>query len=441
MARATWGSRLGFILAAAGSAVGLGAIWKFPFMAGQNGGGAFVLIYLAFTFSIGLALLLSEMIIGRAAGLSAVGAFRKLAGGLWPLGAALSVLCVFLILSFYSVVGGWTLMYLVDGVRGTAFSTDMGALGKHFGELISNPVAAIGYTFGFLALTAAIVYGGIKDGIEKMSKVLMPLLFALMLVLIIRALTLPGATEGLAWFLTPKWDSVTGSTVVDALGLACFSLSVGAGTMIAYGSYLPQETRLARAGGWVALLAVASCILAGFMVLPAVFAFGVDPAAGPGLTFITMPAIFAQLPMGQMFGIAFFALLLFAALTSSVSMLEPLASFLIDEFNVDRHRAVLFSLVAVAIAAVPAALSFGVLGDVKWFNRTVFDLMDYAASNVLLPLGGALAALCAGWAIWPVTVEQLTTGGGRPRWLALFRVVVAVVAPLLIAVVFVHQIW
>ncbi|UXY13999.1 sodium-dependent transporter [Chitiniphilus purpureus] len=439
MARGTWGSRIGFILAAAGSAVGLGAIWKFPFVAGQNGGGAFLILYLVFSFSIGLALLLAEMLIGRAAGLSAVSAFRKLAGGAWPWAARLSVLCVFLILSFYSVVGGWTLIYLFEGMRGTVLNTDTAALGVYFHNASSDPVLALGAALGFLGLTGVVVYLGVQRGIEQMSKVLMPLLFLLMAILIVRALTLPGALAGLSWFVTPDWEQITPGAVVEALGLACFSLSVGAGTMVAYGSYVPRETDLPRAAAWVALLAVGSCLLAGLMVLPAVFAFGLDPAAGPGLTFITMPAVFAQLPAGQVFAIAFFFLLLVAALTSSVSMLEPLASYLIDEFGVPRRRAVLLCCAAVALACIPAALSGGVWREVQFLGLNLFELMDYTASNLLLPIGGVVSATCVGWAIWPRARGELSNGAQLPWWLPLFRAVCAVGAPLLIGWVFLYK--
>ncbi|QZA80043.1 sodium-dependent transporter [Deefgea piscis] len=437
MARSEWGSKIGFILAASGSAVGLGAIWKFPYVAGQNGGGAFLLVYLAITFSIGIAMLLAEMVIGRAAGLSAVGAFRTLAGPAWAWVGRMGLLCIFTIFSFYSVIGGWTLMYIGEALSGAALAKDTAFLGQHFTALISDPVNSIAYLIAFVGLTAAIVVGGVQKGIESVSKVLMPLLFVLMLVLIARALTLPGAMEGVMWFVTPDWSKVNDSMFIDALGLACFSLSVGCGTMIAYGSYLGRDIQLGNAAVWVAALAVVACLLAGLMVLPAVFAFGMDPAAGPGLTFITMPAVFASMPGGQFFAVAFFCLLLVAALTSSISMLEPIVSFLIDEFHWSRKTAVIVSLCAVILAAIPAALSFGVWSDAKLFNRTTFELMDYLASNLLLPLGGMASAICVGWVIWQRSSAEITQQGARAAWLPVFRLTSAVVAPALIAWVFV----
>ncbi|WP_228369849.1 sodium-dependent transporter [Laribacter hongkongensis] len=336
MARSQWGSRLGFILAAAGSAIGLGAIWKFPYVAAQNGGGAFLLIFLAFVFTLGVTLMMAEMAMGRAAHDSAVGTFRKLGGKPWSVVGYICVLVGFLILSFYSVVGGWTIAYLVKSIGGTALSSDPKALGEAFGRFIANPTEPLWYHAGFMALTVGVVLGGVQHGIEKLSKFLMPALFILMLGLIVRGLTLPGAMEGVAYFLTPDFSRVTASTVIDALGLAFFSLSLGMGAMITYGSYVQSSTSIPGSAMWVVTLTTLVCFLAGLMVLPAVFAFGFDPSAGPGLTFITMPAVFSHMVGGQFFAIAFFTLLLVAALTSSVSLMEVVTSFMIDEFGMKR---------------------------------------------------------------------------------------------------------
>ncbi|MGL4605418.1 MAG: sodium-dependent transporter, partial [Iodobacter sp.] len=347
MSRANWGSRLGFILAASGSAVGLGAIWKFPYVAGKNGGGVFLLAYLACVFTVGIALLLAEMVIGRAANRSATTAFRDLKGGLWPWAGRLSVLCIFIVMAYYSVVGGWVIAYIGKSITGEALGHDPKALGVAFTHFIADPASSLFYTALFLGVTVAVVLGGVQKGIERMSKVLMPALFLLMLILIARSLTLPGAWEGVRYFITPDFSKLTSAMVVDALGLAFFSLSLGMGIIISYGSYVDKDTNLAGATLWISILATLASVLAGFMVLPAVFAFGVDPAAGPGLTFITMPAIFAQMPFGQGWAIAFFLLLLFAALTSSVSIVEPIVSFLIDEFGWERRRAAYLTSVAV----------------------------------------------------------------------------------------------
>ncbi|QBC44194.1 sodium-dependent transporter [Iodobacter fluviatilis] len=438
MSRANWGSRLGFILAASGSAVGLGAIWKFPYVAGKNGGGVFLLAYLACVFTVGIALLLAEMVIGRAANRSATTAFRDLKGGLWPWAGRLSVLCIFIVMAYYSVVGGWVIAYIGKSITGEALGHSTTELSSAFSKFIADPASSLFYTALFLGVTVAVVLGGVQKGIERMSKVLMPALFILMLVLIARSLTLPGAWEGVRYFITPDFSKLTSAMVVDALGLAFFSLSLGMGIIISYGSYVDKDTNLAGATLWISILATLASVLAGFMVLPAVFAFGVDPAAGPGLTFITMPAIFAQMPFGQAWAIAFFLLLLFAALTSSVSIVEPIVSYFIDEFGWERRRAAYITTAAVFIASIPAALSFGPMAETKLFGKTAFDLMDYATSNIMMPAGGILVAIFAGWIIWPrIHSELLSNGGGR--WIPAFRGICAVIAPVMIGVIWVHN--
>ncbi|TJZ75533.1 sodium-dependent transporter [Chitiniphilus eburneus] len=437
-ARANWGSKLGFILAAAGSAVGLGAIWKFPYVAGKNGGGAFLIAYLVCVFTLGIALLLAEMVIGRTANRSATTAYRDLKGALWPWAGRLSVLCVFIILSYYCVVGGWTVAYIWRSITGEAITSETAALATAFETFIASPTQALSYTAIFLGITVAVVFAGVQQGIERMSKVLMPALFFLMLLLIGRALTLPGAIEGVRYFITPDWSKLTSAMLVDALGLAFFSLSIGGGIIIAYGSYVSRDTKLVGATLWVSTLATLACVLAGLMVLPAVFAFHVDPAAGPGLTFITMPAIFAQMPAGQWFAVAFFVLLLFAALTSSISILEPIVSFLIDEFRMKRHPATLLVAITSFILGIPAALSFGPMSHLTLFGKSPFDLMDYVASNIMMPAGGLLAALFVGWAIWPRVRDELAAEGAGPI-LPAFRFICAIVAPILIGVIWYHN--
>ncbi|QLG88450.1 sodium-dependent transporter [Chitinibacter bivalviorum] len=438
MSRANWGSKLGFVLATAGSAVGLGAIWKFPYMAGKNGGGAFLLVYLACVFTVGIGMLLAEMLIGRAAQKSATTAFRNLKGGLWPWAGRLSVLCSFVILSFYSVVGGWTFAYLYQSITGAAITSNIGELNTLFEQFIANPMLAVMYTAMFLGVTMWVVLRGVEKGIERWSKVLMPLLFTLMLLLIGRSLTLPGAMDGVSYFFTPNFSQINASMVLDAMGLAMFSLSVGCGLLIAYGSYVAPDTNLGKTSLWITLLATLACIFAGLLVLPAVFAFHVDPAAGPGLTFITMPAIFAQMPFGQLFAIAFFLLLIFAALTSSVSILEPIVAFLMDEFGLARKQATWTAGLSVFTFSIPAALSFGVLKDFLIAGKNPFDLMDYAASNLMLPAGGLLSALFIGWAIWPRITQDLRQEGSE-RILPVFRIVCAWVSPAVIGAIWWHS--
>ena len=412
--RATWGSRLGFVLAAAGSAVGLGAVWKFPYVVGMHGGGAFLIVYLGCVLSLGVALLLAEMTIGRLTGKSVTTALRELGGRRWAWVGRVATFNAFAILSFYVVVGGWTVAYLQRAITGTVLAADTERLVSEFSAFIADPVASLVSMGVFLGLTGIIVAAGVQKGIERAGKWLMPALFILMLLVIARALTLPGAMAGVAWFLTPDFSAISGSTLLEALGLAFFSLSLGAGMIVVYGSYLPKDARLAGSAVWVATLATLACFLAGLMILPAVFAFGVAPNAGPGLTFITMPAIFAQMPFGHLVAIAFFLLLLFAALTSAVSLFEPVTAFLIDEYQWRRGPAVLAVLLATFAFGAPAALSFGVWSDVRLFDRTIFDLMDFVTVNLLMPAGGLCVALFVGARIWPSARTVLE--GTRAQW-------------------------
>ncbi|QEL54698.1 sodium-dependent transporter [Chromobacterium paludis] len=431
MTRSQWGSRLGFILAAAGSAIGLGAIWKFPYVAATNGGGAFLFVYLGICLTLGLALMLSEMALGRAANAGAVGAFRKLAGGFWPIIGYMGVLVCFLILSFYSVVGGWTIAYIGKSLDGSILTSDAKALGAIFGGFISHPSLPLLYHGVFALLTLAVVAGGVQKGIEALSKFLMPALFALMLLLIARGLTLPGALDGLAYFVAPDFSKLSGAMLMDALGLAFFSLSLGLGIMITYGSYVGRDSNLVGSALWVIVLTVATCFLAGLMVLPAVFAFGFDPSAGPGLTFITMPAVFAHLPLGQLFAVMFFCLLLLAALTSSVSLLEVVTSFAIDELGLSRRTAACGMAAATFLLGIPASLSLGVWGDFQLFGMNFFDLLDFVTSKLLMPLGELLLALFVGWKAWPAVRDELAAVC-PPRAMTALRGFCMALAPALI---------
>ena len=441
MARSQWGSKLGFILAAAGSAIGLGAIWKFPYVAATNGGGAFLFVYLLICLTLGLVLMVSEMSLGRLSSASSVGAFRQNGGKVWALVGYSGVLICFLILSFYSVVGGWTVSYLVDSVTGAllAHQTDTKAYSEMFGHFIADPVKPIVYHGVFAALTLGVVIGGVQKGIENLSKFLMPALFVLLLILIFRALTLNGAVAGLVYFVTPDFSKITISMIVDALGLAFFSLSLGMGIMVTYGSYVEKGANLFSSTLWVIALTVLVCFLSGLMVLPAVFAFGFNPSAGPGLTFITMPAVFAHMPFGALFAALFFALLLVAALTSSVSLLEVMVSFLIDEFKVNRRSASIWVTVLIFVLGIPSSLSFGILNNIKLFGMSIFDFLDYTTSNLLMPLNEIFLAIFVGWVIWPKVQADLSANGHAPKALPLMKVFLRFIVPLLIGAILIHK--
>ena len=435
MSRTHWNSRLGFILATAGSAIGLGAIWKFPYVASQNGGGAFLLIFIGFVFTLGIVLMMAEMAVGRASASSPVGAYRKLGGKHWQAVGYMGVLAGFLILSFYSVVGGWTLAYIVKAATGEVIHNNPQLLEQIFSGFVSASIEPIVYHAIFMSLTAAVVLFGVQKGIENLSKFLMPTLFLIMLVLIVRGLTLPGALDGLSYFLTPDFSKVTGRVIINALGLSFFTLSLGMGAMITYGSYVSEETSIPGAAGWVVVLTTLTCVLAGFMVVPAVFAFGFDPAAGPGLTFITMPAVFSQMAGGQEFAAAFFVLLLVAALTSSVSLMEVVTSFLIDEFGIRRVHATLVMAVLMFALGIPASLSLGAWGEFKIMGKGVFDLLDYSTEKILMPVGGIMVSILVGWRVWPQIEKELHHRGKHVRGIIVVKWMCRYVAPLLVTCV------
>ena len=433
---ATWGTRLGFILASAGSAVGLGAIWKFPYMAGTNGGSVFMLPYIFFTLTVGVALLLAEFAMGRAGRRGAVGSLNRAAGKPWGIFGGIGVFTVFLILSFYSVVGGWCIKYLWDAMLGIGLTTDAKVLNANFGSFVSDMVSSYGYLLLFLCLTAYVVMNGVQQGIEKIAKILMPLLFILMVILIIRGVTLPGGWAGVEFLFTPRWEDFNGTALFNAMGFCFFSLSLGAGTMITYGSYLNPKADLPSSVGWVAFLAILSSILGGLMVMPAVFAFHLDPTAGPGLTFVTMPAVFSQLPLGQGFAAAFYACLTVAALTSSVSMLEACTALLTQEANISRKNAILLTLAGCAIVGFAANMSFGPWSDVKLFGKNIFDILDYVTSNIGMPLSTFGIAIAAAWVAWPVTSRELQSV--KPlsdTSLKAARLLIGVLAPVFVAIV------
>lgn len=434
--RSIWGSKVGFVLAATGSAVGLGAIWKFPYMAGANGGSAFILPFILMVLSFGVTLILAEIIIGRAGRGSVVTSFRRLAGKAWvPLGLV-GVICAFLIMTYYSTVGGWCLTYLFQAILGHATATDISKLEETFKLTVSSPTSAILYQTIFLAITAAVLFFEVNKGIERISKVLMPLLFVLMCILIVRGLTLPGALEGVKFLFAPRWDQVSASSLLNAMGFTFFSLSVGMGIMITYGSYVGHTEDLPSASIWIASLAFTSCVLAGLMVIPPVLAFGMNPSAGPGLTFITMPAVFAKIPFGNAFAVCFYGCLLVAALTSMISLFEVPLAFMIDEWKISRHMASICLFIALAICSIPAALSMGPWGDIKIFGRNFFDFLDYLTCNVLMPLSALFVIAITGWFFFDKTSYEINATRKRSSaFMKFFRFMLAFVAPVFIVVV------
>ncbi len=409
--RGSWGSHLGFILASAGAAVGLGNIWRFPYLTGENGGGAFLIIYLALTFTVAISVLLAEFVVGRAAQHNPVGAYRALGGGLWPIFGVLGVAAAFVILSFYSVVGGWTVAYLIRSI-GIGFpSSDPADLGPAFGGLIGHPIWPILCHAVFMALTVGIAIGGVRAGIERWCRLLMPILFVLVLILVVRSVTLPGAGAGIAFFLVPDFARISGEMFLAALSQALFSVAVGVGAMLTYASYLSRSVNLPSATGWIVTLDLIVALLAGLIILPAVFAFGFDPASGPPLTYITLPAVFAEMPAGQMFGTLFFLLLLIAAVTSAINLFEVVLAFMVDELGVRRTSAALIGGTLIFAVGIPSAYSFGIWEEVRFAGRNFFDWMDFLTTNLALPIGAFAIAVFTGWAFGNRAIDEATSGG------------------------------
>lgn len=427
--RESWGSRLGFIMAAAGSAVGLGNIWKFPYTAGNNGGGAFVLIYLIFVAIIGFSVMLTEFAVGRRKNLAAVGAYKSV-DKRWTFAGVLGVLSGFLIMGFYPVVGGWALAYVFK--VGGGLLGDPAAIGDVFGGFITNPVQPLIWMVVYLMLNVVIVARGVSSGIEKAGKILMPLLFGILILITIKGLTLPGAMEGVEFLFKPDFSKVTGGTVLAALGQAFFSLSLGMGCMITYGSYLNKKENLVSNAAIVTAMDTGVALLAGLAMFPAMFAFGMEPAAGPGLVFVVVPSLFAEMGgAGALFAGLFFVALTVAALTSSVSLLEVVVAYLMDERKFSRVKAVASASSIMALMCVLASLSLGGVGP-KLFGSGAFDVFDLLTDKIFLAIGGMLLCIFAGWRLDKEELKNEITNDGEiefgmfEAWFGLVKYVIPV---------------
>lgn len=406
--RGQWSSTLGFILAAAGSAVGLGNLWKFPYLAGKNGGGAYLFVYLIFVGIIGFTMILAEMAIGRNGQSDAFGAYKKISEN-WKYLGVLQILVSFLILSYYSVIGGWVLKYVFTFLSGGI----KGDKATFFTNYISSTNGPIIFHLFFMIATAAIVFKGVSSGIEKASKFMMPALFGLLILIALRSVTLPGAGAGIKFFLKPDFSKINGSVALDALSQVFYSLSLAMGITVTYGSYLRKEENLLGNAVKVPILDTLVAMLAGFAILPAVFALGFEPGAGPGLMFITLPAVFEKMTFGIIFGIMFFILVLFAALTSSISLLEVSTSLLVDQFKMKREKAVIILTVLLFLLGIPSSLSMGSWADLKiFFGMNFFDFLIYLTDNVFLPVSGLLTCIFVGY-VWKKTdiYNQVTNNG------------------------------
>lgn len=401
--REQWGSKLGFILAASGSAVGIGNIWKYPHMAGSNGGAAFTLVYLLCILVVGMTIVIAEFAIGRKTQLSPVGAFETLAPNTqWKWLGFLGVGSAFVILSFYGVVGGWIIKYIIISLTG-GFEILKGnpeAAKTLFTTFISSTWSPILFQVLFMALCIFVIINGVKDGIESWSKIMMPIIIVLLIVLAVRGLTLPGGSDGLRFLFLPRFDELTASAIVLALGHSFFTLSLGMGTMITYGSYLKRDQNLLNSALWVLALDTAIAMLAGVAIFTTVFALGADPAGGAGLIFFILPSVFPQLAYGSIWGTLFFSLLFMAALTSAISILEVVTAYFIDQKGWSRKKATIQFGSVITIVGVFCSLSMGgginitgFLGESFFLGGTFFDVLDNLSSKYMLPIGGMFTAL------------------------------------------------
>lgn len=417
--RAQFATRIGVVAVTVGSAVGLGNIWRFPYEAGANGGAAFMLLNLLFVFVIGVPVMCAEFMIGRHTGANVRAAFHRLAPGkAWSAVGYIGLTASILILSFYSVVAGWTMEYILRSLTGFASAQASTATGS-FDAFASSNVRPALWTIAFLLCNYAILSRGVEKGIEKVSNILMPLLFVILIAFCIHSLFMPKAREGLAFLFRPDFSRLTTRTVLSAMGQAFFSLSLGLGGLITYAGYFSKKTPLIKTSLLTASLDSIVAILAGVIIFPAVFTYGQEPAAGPKLVFEVLPAIFSEMPGGAVWSTLFFVLLFLASLTSTISMSEISIAWFCDDFHMTRRGATRLNIGVAMILGTVCALSFGCLGDIKIFGMTVFDLFDYASSNVLLPVGGMLISIFAGWVLKKSLVRgELEANAGFTRRLA-----------------------
>ena len=438
-------SNIGAILAAAGGAVGLGNIWRFPYMLGQNGGGAFLLVYVFFVILIGVPLMMTEFIIGRRSQSNVVGAYKKLSPDHkgWMLLGVFGIVAAFLIYAFYSVVAGWTLNYIVLSCGGKLSGKEPEVITQLFQSFTQDSFWPLLYQGLFLILTGSVIVMGVQKGIEKVSKILMPVLFLLLVLMCVRSLTLgAGAKEGLYFLFHPDFSKLNGSCILAALGQSFFSMSIGMGAMVTYGSYIRKEDKLFNTSLWIAGCDSLVAILAGIVIFPAVFAFGMNPASGPELVYIVLPNVFNSMPAGTLFAIIFFVLLGIAALTSTISLLEILVAFAVEELHWKRSTASLVSTLLVFVIGAFCNLSFGPLKEATIFGRTIFDLFDLVTASYLMPIGALLMTLFLGWFFPKVEVKDELSNSGtlKVKAFELYYFILRFVAPIALLIIIVSGI-
>ena len=440
--RATFGSRIGIVFATVGSAVGLGNIWRFPYELGSNGGAAFLLVYLICALMLGLPVMIAEFYIGRHSKRNAAGAFHVLAPGTkWSVIGYLGVFAAFFILGFYFVIAGWTLEYFFQSLTSSLGGKSAETFEMEFNNFSSGIFRPIMWVVIFIMMTHFIISTGVKKGIERSAKLLMPLLFVMLIVLCIRSLTLPGAMAGLDFLFRPDLSKINSSVLLSAMGQAFFSLSIGMGCMITYASYFGDKTKLQRTALEVTAIDTILALLAGIMIFPAVFNFGIAPTAGPELVFITLPNVFGQMPLSNLWSCIFFILLTVAALTSTISLHEVATAYLHEEHQITRKRAAWLVSFGVCILACISSLSFGTIKNVTLFGLTFFDLLDYITAKIMLPFGGMLICIFVGWRIdRKILKAELTNKGTVPFYFfTIYCFLIRYIAPVAICFIFLNE--
>ena len=439
--RSNFSSKLGFVLAAAGSAVGLGNIWRFPYLAAKYGGGTFLLIYLILAITFGFTLMIAEIALGRKTGLSAIGAFKSLDKRFGFLGILASLVPI-IIFPYYSVIGGWVIKYFAvfisGGVQASAGYT-------YFTDFISGSVEPIGWFFLFMAFTAVIVLCGVEKGIEKVSKIMMPILVILTIIIAVYGLTLDGAMEGLIYYIKPHMSDVSAKTILAAMGQLFYSMSLAMGIMITYGSYMKKENNLESSVRQIEIFDTGIAFLAGLMIIPAVFAFsGGDRSmlnAGPGLMFMTLPKVFASMRFGGVIGTIFFVLVFFAALTSAISLMETIVSVFMDKFGWKRRFTGIFVAVLACIMGIPSSLGFGPLSFISWMGMSVLDIMDFISNSVLMPIVAFFTCIFVGFTIKPKTIsDEVKATDGTFKAEKMFNVIIKWVAPVFLVLILISSV-
>ena len=412
--RVGFATRLGAIAAAVGSAVGLGNIWRFPYEAGENGGGAFILVYIVCILVMGIPVILSEFIIGRSTHSNMKAALKQLAPGKkYYLFSYICILGSFVVIGFYSVVCGWIIEYLFQAIQGNLSGHTPQEYSDMFTALVVSPWRCVGWTMLFLLLNFLVMSQGIAKGIERVASIMMPLLFVILIIFCVNSLLMDGAGEGLKFLFYPDFSELTARGVLAAFGQAFLSLSIGISCLVTYSSYFKDDTSLVKDATTVAVLDTLVAILSGVMIFPAVFSFGMEPTAGPRLIFEVLPSIFQQMAGGYIWALLFFLLVFFASLTSTISLSEIPITFLIEEHKMSRPIAIAWTAIITLVLAVVAALSFSTFDNITLWGKNIFDMMDYAASNIFMLLGGLFTAIFVGWILDRKVIRDQITNGGR----------------------------